>query len=114
MVYEQDSVCITNIKRKNMVDIMSLTKMGGQVALTVTPEDLHHFANVLLAQSRKEWEEQAASARKKLLLAIANGRVKWTRTCLMLMTTIVKRAYDVYRIHEPALAFCFVVANASE
>ena len=38
-----------------MVDIMSLTKMGGQVALTVTPEDLHHFANALLAQSRKEW-----------------------------------------------------------
>ena len=35
---------------------MSLTKMGGQVALTVTPEDLHHFANALLAQSRKEWE----------------------------------------------------------
>ena len=31
---------------------MSLTKMGGQVALTVTPEDLHHFANALLAQSR--------------------------------------------------------------
>ena len=53
LVYEQDSVCITNIKRKNMVDIMSLTKMGGQVALTVTPEDLHHFANALLAQSRK-------------------------------------------------------------
>ena len=48
-----------------MVDIMSLTKMGGQVALTVTPEDLHHFANALLAQSRKEWEEQAASARKE-------------------------------------------------
>lgn len=44
---------------------MSLTKMGGQVALTVTPEDLHHFANALLAQSRKEWEEQAASARGK-------------------------------------------------
>lgn len=44
---------------------MSLTKMGGQVALTVTPEDLHHFANALLAQSRKEWEEQAASARKE-------------------------------------------------
>lgn len=42
---------------------MSLTKMGGQVALTITPEDLHHFANALLAQSRKEWEEQAASAR---------------------------------------------------
>ena len=65
LVYEQDSVCITNIKRKNMVDIMSLTKMGGQVALTVTPEDLHHFANALLAQSRKEWEEQATSARKE-------------------------------------------------
>ncbi len=48
-----------------MVDIMSLTKMGGQVALTVTPEDLHHFANALLVQSRKEWEEQAASARKE-------------------------------------------------
>lgn len=44
---------------------MSLTKMGGQVALTVTPEDLHHFANTLLAQSRKEWEEQIASARKE-------------------------------------------------
>lgn len=44
---------------------MSLTKMGGQVALTVTPEDLHHFANALLAQSRKEWEEQATSARKE-------------------------------------------------
>lgn len=44
---------------------MSLTKMGGQVALTITPEDLHHFANALLAQSRKEWEEQAASARKE-------------------------------------------------
>ena len=48
-----------------MVDIMSLTKMGGQVALTITPEDLHHFANDLLAQSRKEWEEQAASVRKE-------------------------------------------------
>ena len=48
-----------------MVDIMSLTKMGGQVALTVTPEDLHHFANTLLAQSRKEWEEQIASAHKE-------------------------------------------------
>lgn len=44
---------------------MSLTKMGGKVALTITPEDLHHFANALLAQSRKEWEEQAASARKE-------------------------------------------------
>lgn len=48
-----------------MVDIMSLTKMGGQVALTITPEDLHLFANTLLAQSRKEWEEQIASARKE-------------------------------------------------
>ncbi len=48
-----------------MVDIMSLTKKGGLVALTVTPEDLRHFANTLLAQSRKEWEEQIASARKE-------------------------------------------------
>ena len=45
-----------------MVDIMSLTQMGGKVALTVTTEDLHHFANMLLAQSRKEWEDQMASS----------------------------------------------------
>lgn len=50
-----------------MVDIMSLTKMGGQVALTVTPEDLHRFANMLLAQSRKEWEEQMASSHNEEL-----------------------------------------------
>lgn len=57
---------VLDIKRRLiMVDIMSLTKMGGQVALTVTPEDLHHFANMLLAQSRKEWEEQFASANKE-------------------------------------------------
>lgn len=43
---------------------MSLTRMGGQVALTVTPEDLHHFAEMLLMQSRKEWEEKAETARK--------------------------------------------------
>lgn len=47
-----------------MIDIMSLTRMGGQVALTVTPEDLHHFAEMLLMQSRKEWEEKAETARK--------------------------------------------------
>lgn len=43
---------------------MSLTRMGGQVALTVTPEDLHHFAEMLLMQSRKEWEEKAETTRK--------------------------------------------------
>lgn len=48
-----------------MIDIMSLTRMGGQVALTVTPEDLHHFAKMLLMQSRKEWEENIESARKE-------------------------------------------------
>ncbi len=48
-----------------MVDIMSLTKMGGQVALTVTPEDLHHFAEMLLTKSRKEWEKKIASACKE-------------------------------------------------
>ena len=50
-----------------MVDIMSLTKMGGQVALTVTPEALHRFANMLMAQSRKEWEEQMASSHNEEL-----------------------------------------------
>lgn len=48
-----------------MIDIMSLTRMGGQVALTVTPEDLHHFAEMLLTQSRKEWEENIESTRKE-------------------------------------------------
>ncbi len=48
-----------------MVDIMSLVKSGGQVSLTVTPDDLHHFAEMLIAESRKEWEEQVASARKE-------------------------------------------------
>ena len=48
-----------------MVDIMSLVKSGGQVSLTVTPDALHHFAEMLIAESRKEWEEQAASARKE-------------------------------------------------
>lgn len=48
-----------------MVDIMSLTKMGANVALTVTPQDLHHFAEMLLTQSRKEWEENIASASKE-------------------------------------------------
>lgn len=48
-----------------MVDIMSLTKMGANVALTVTPEDLHHFAEMLLAQSRKQWEENLASMSKE-------------------------------------------------
>ena len=43
---------------------MSLTKMGANVALTVTPEDLHHFAEMLLAQSRKLWEENIASVSK--------------------------------------------------
>lgn len=43
---------------------MSLTKMGANVALTVTPEDLHHFAEMLLAQSRKQWEENMASVSK--------------------------------------------------
>ena len=80
-----------------MVDIMSLTKMGGQVALTVTPEDLHHFANALLAQSRKEWEEQAASARKeeseetfltteevcKIFNVCPATLWQWHRTCLL-------------------------------
>ena len=47
-----------------MIDIMSLTRMGGQVALTVTPEDLHHFAETLITQSRKEWEEKIGSTRK--------------------------------------------------
>ena len=48
-----------------MVDIMSLVKSGGQVSLTVTPDDLCHFAEMLIAESRKEWEEQVASARKE-------------------------------------------------
>lgn len=48
-----------------MVDIMSLTKMGANVALTVTPEDLHHFAEMLLTQSRKQWEENLASMSKE-------------------------------------------------
>ena len=48
-----------------MVDIMSLVKSGGQVSLTVTPDDLRHFAEMLIAESRKEWEEQVASARKE-------------------------------------------------
>ncbi|MBO5155848.1 MAG: helix-turn-helix domain-containing protein [Prevotella sp.] len=47
-----------------MIDIMSLTRMGGQVALNVTPEDLHHFAEMLLMKSRKEWEEKAETAHK--------------------------------------------------
>lgn len=50
-----------------MVDIMSLTKMGGQVTLTVTPEDLHHFAEMLLAKSRKELEEKIETACKEEL-----------------------------------------------
>ena len=49
-----------------MVDIMSLTKLGGQVALAVTPEDLHHFAEILLSKSRKEWEKQIASAHEEV------------------------------------------------
>lgn len=48
-----------------MIDIMSLTRMGGQVALTVTPEDLNHFAEMLLMKSRKEWEENIESTRKE-------------------------------------------------
>lgn len=48
-----------------MVDIMSLTKMGAKVALTVTPEDLRHFAEMLLTQSRKQWEENLASMSKE-------------------------------------------------
>ena len=32
--------------------------------MTVTPEDLHHFAEMLLTQSRKEWEEKIESTRK--------------------------------------------------
>ena len=32
--------------------------------MTVTPEDLHHFAEMLLAQSRKLWEENIASVSK--------------------------------------------------
>lgn len=44
---------------------MSLTKMGANVALTVTSEDLHHFAEMLLAQSRKLWEENLASMSKE-------------------------------------------------
>ena len=59
---------------------MSLTKMGGQVALTVTPEDLHHFANALLAQSRKEWEEQAASVRKEESDVCPATLWQWHRT----------------------------------
>ena len=43
---------------------MSLTKMGANVALTVTPEDLHHFAEMLLAHSRKLLEENIASVSK--------------------------------------------------
>lgn len=44
---------------------MSLTKMGVNVALTITPEDLHHFAEMLLTQSRKQWEESLASMSKE-------------------------------------------------
>lgn len=44
---------------------MSLTRMGGQVALTVTPEDLRHFAEMILMKSRKEWEENIESTRKE-------------------------------------------------
>lgn len=44
---------------------MSLTKMGAKVALTVTPEDLRHFAEMLLTQSRKQWEENLASMSKE-------------------------------------------------
>ena len=39
--------------------------MGANVALTVTPEDLHYFAEILLTQSRKQWEENIASMSKE-------------------------------------------------
>lgn len=39
--------------------------MGANVALTVTPEDLHHFAEMLLTQSRLQWEENMVSMSKE-------------------------------------------------
>lgn len=48
-----------------MVDIMSLVNSGGQVSLQVTPGDLLHFAQILISETRKEWENELASAHKE-------------------------------------------------
>lgn len=48
-----------------MVDILSLVKSGGQVKLEVTADDLLHFGEMLIKQTRKECEEERALARKE-------------------------------------------------
>lgn len=48
-----------------MIDILSLVNSGGQVKLEVTPGDLKHFAEMLIQQCRKEWEEERALAREE-------------------------------------------------
>lgn len=45
-----------------MIDILSLVNSGGQVKLEVTAGDLQHFAEMLIQQTRKEWEEERALA----------------------------------------------------
>ena len=48
-----------------MVDILSLVKSGGQVKLEVTADDLLHFGEMLIKQTRKECEEERALAREE-------------------------------------------------
>ena len=50
-----------------MIDILSLVNSGGQVKLEVTAGDLQHFAEMLIQQTRKEWEEERALARNEEL-----------------------------------------------
>ena len=48
-----------------MIDILSLVKSGGQVKLEVTADDLQHFGEMLIKQTRKEWEEERALAHEE-------------------------------------------------
>lgn len=48
-----------------MIDILSLVKSGGHVKLEVTADDLLHFGEMLIKQTRKEWEEERALAREE-------------------------------------------------
>lgn len=48
-----------------MVDILSLVDFGGQVKLEVTAGDLRHFAQMLIEQTRKEWDKERALARNE-------------------------------------------------
>ena len=89
-----------------MVYILSWVKSGDQVKLEVTADDLLHFGEMLIKQTRKECEEERALAREEepeeKFLSTAEV-CKIFNECLKLRRTTLHTCSDTSDISHRAL-----------